>query len=204
MGANRLLVGSEVIQFAQAIALGSRRWRLQGLLRGRGGTEPQAALGHPAQTGVILLDDALVPLDPAEVPPIASTRIAAIGTGDEQAVIAPLANAGLSRRPLMPVHPRLFVESNEAWTFCWTRRARGQWRWDDAVDVPLVEEREAYLAGYGPVNDPYTVWTLSEARLTLTLAERSALVAAYGPATIWVKQIGTFDHSHPLFLAELG
>jgi hypothetical protein len=204
MGANRLLVGSEVIQFAQAMALGSRRWRLQGLLRGRGGTEPQAALGHAAQTAVILLDDALVPLDPVEVPPIASTRIAAIGTGDVQAVIAPLANAGLSRRPPMPVHPLLVVDSDETWTLCWTRRARGHWRWDDAVDVPLVEEKEAYLVGYGPVDAPYAAWTLSESRLNLAPAERAALMAAYGPAAIWVKQIGTFDHSHPLLLAELG
>jgi hypothetical protein len=204
MGANRLLVGSEVIQFAQAMALGSRRWRLQGLLRGRGGTEPQAALGHAAQTAVILLDDALVPLDPVEVPPIASTRIAAIGTGDVQAVIAPLANAGLSRRPPMPVHPLLVVDSDETWILCWTRRARGHWRWDDAVDVPLVEEKEAYLVGYGPVDAPYAAWTLSESRLNLAPAERAALVAAYGPAAIWVKQIGTFDHSHPLLLAELG
>lgn len=204
MGANRLMVGDEAVQFARAVPMGNRRWRLEGLLRGRGGTEPEAAIGHTAQSAVVLLDDGLVPLDPAEVPPIPSTRIAAIGTGDAEAVIAPLANAGLSRRPLTPVHPRLQIGTDDIWTLCWTRRARGQWRWDDAVDVALVEEQEAYLAGFGPVEAPFAVWTLSEARLELAPAERAALVSNHGSGALWVKQIGTFDHSHPLLLAELG
>ena len=203
MGANRLLVGGEAIQFAQAEPLGEGRWQLRGLLRGRGGTEPEAAAGHAAQTTVVLLDDSLVPLDPVEVPPIASTRIAAIGTGDADAVIAPLANPGLSRRPLTPVHPRTFVDATGDWELCWTRRARGYWRWDDGVDVPLVEEQEAWVAGYGPTTAPFVAWSLGEARLRLSQAERAALLATYGPAAVWVKQVGTFDHSHALCLAEI-
>ena len=203
MGANRLLVGGEAIQFARAEPLGEGRWQLRGLLRGRGGTEPEAAAGHAAQTTVVLLDDSLVPLDPAEVPPIASTRIAAIGTGDADAVIAPLANPGLSRRPLTPVHARTRIDATGDWELCWTRRARGHWRWDDGVDVPLVEEQEAWVAGYGPAATPFVAWSLGEARLRLSQAERAALLAAHGPAAIWVKQVGTFDHSHPLRLAEI-
>jgi len=202
-GANRMMIGGEAIQFAEAVPLGSGRWQLRGLLRGRGGTEAEAALGHPAQTRVVLLDDGLVPLDPAEVPPLATTRVAAIGAGDAETVIADLANAGLSRRPLTPVHPRLEVGTDNAWALCWTRRARGQWHWDDAVDVPLVEEQESYLAGYGPVAAPFVVWALGEARLNLTEAERTALLATHGPASLWVKQVGTFGHSRPLFLAEI-
>jgi hypothetical protein len=202
-GANRLMVGGEAIQFACAVPLGARRWQLSGLLRGRGGTEPEAAAGHPPQTMVALLDDSLVPLDPAEVPPIASTRIAAIGTGDADAVIAPLANPGLSRRPLAPVHARVLADATGAWELCWTRRARGHWRWDDSVDVPLVEEREAYLVGYGPTAAPFTAWSLGEARLRLSQAERAVLLATYGPAPLWVKQVGTFDLSHALCLAEI-
>jgi hypothetical protein len=202
-GANRLMVGGEAIQFACAVPLGARRWQLSGLLRGRGGTEPEAAAGHPPQTMVALLDDSLVPLDPAEVPPIASTRIAAIGTGDADAVIAPLANPGLSRRPLAPVHARVLADATGAWELCWTRRARGHWRWDDSVDVPLVEEREAYLVGYGPTAAPFTAWSLREARLRLSQAERAVLLATYGPAPLWVKQVGTFDLSHALCLAEI-
>lgn len=202
-GANRMMIGSEAIQFACGVPLGSGRWRLQGLLRGRGGTEPEAASGHPAQTGIVLLDDALVPLDAGEVPALNSTSIAAIGTGDNDAVIASLANAGLSRRPLAPVHPRLQIGADAVWDICWTRRARGQWRWEDGIDVALVEEREAYLVGYGATGAPYAAWSVNEPRITLTQAQRAALLAAWGPADLWVRQAGTFGQSPPLFIAPI-
>ena len=202
-GANRLMIGGEVVQFARAEALGARQWRLRGLLRGRGGTETEAAAGHPLQTSVILLDDSLVPLDPAAVPPLASTRIAAIGSGDPDMVIAELRNPGLSRRPLVPVHPRLTVTPYNSWILCWTRRARGQWRWDDFVDVPLIEEQERYLVGYGPTTAPLVAWSIAEPRIEFSPEERSLLVDNHGAAALWVKQVGTFGQSHPLLLAQL-
>lgn len=202
-GSNRLMVGGELLQFLRAEPFGGGQWRLTGLLRGRGGTEPAALLGHPADTAVTLIDDTLVPLDPLLVPQLASTRIAAIGTGDPEPVIAPLANPGLSRRPPCPVHPRLAQGTDGAASWRWTRRARGQWRWEDSVDVPLIEEREAYLVGYGPVETPHAVWELTTPTLQLTAAERVSLIAAYGPAALWVRQVGTFDRSQPLLLANL-
>jgi hypothetical protein len=202
-GANRVLIGNEVVQFMAAEPVGAQQWRLSGLLRGRGGTEQYAGLGHPEQTLAILLDDSLIALDPALVPPIATTRIAAIGTRDTEAVIAPLANPGLSRRPLAPVHPRLRIDDGQAWVLGWTRRARGQWRWEDAVEVPLVEERETYLVGYGPADTPFATWTRDVPELHLTQAELADLRGAHGPAMFWVRQIGTFDQSPPLLLASL-
>ncbi|KPF62999.1 phage tail protein [Porphyrobacter sp. AAP60] len=202
-GANRMMIGSEVIQFARAVPLGGRVWQLSGLLRGRGGTEQAAAAGHPAQTPAVLLDASLVALDPALAPPLATTRIAAIGINDTDPVIAPLANAGLSRRPLFPVHPRKRIAPDGAALFSWTRRARGQWGWDDAVDVPLVEERELYLAGYGPEPAPNVTWTLSEPSLRLTQAELEALPSVHGPGNLWVKQIGTYGLSPALRIASL-
>ena len=55
-GANRLLVGGEIIQFARCEALGEGEWRLFGLLRGRGGTEHHALVGHSAGTPATALD----------------------------------------------------------------------------------------------------------------------------------------------------
>lgn len=202
-GANRILIGSEVIQFAEATPLGGRQWRLSGLLRGRGGTEDAAAEGHPAHTPAVLLDDRLTALDHQLVPPFASTQIAALGIGDPDAVIAPLANPGLSRRPPCPVHPRITVEANQSRVFRWTRRGRGQWRWDNAVEVPLVEERELYLVGFGPAESPHAVWSRSEPWIRLTDSEVSALTTAHGPGALWVRQIGTFDQSRAVLLAPL-
>lgn len=202
-GANRMLVGGELLQFLQARPLGQGRWRLSGLLRGRAGTEPAALMGHMALAPAVLADDSLVPLDPLMVPPLASSRIAAIGTNDPEAVIADLANPGLSRRPPCPVHPRAQNDAEGAIHYGWTRRARGQHRWEDSVEVPLVEEREAYLVGYGSVDMPKVTWLLDVSWLRLTLAERTGLVADHGPGALWVRQIGTFDKSLPLRLASL-
>ncbi|UYV16118.1 phage tail protein [Porphyrobacter sp. ULC335] len=202
-GANKLMIGGELVQFLHAEPEGSGRWRLRGLLRGRGGTEPAAALGHAAGAQALLLDDSLVPLDPLLVPPLASSRVAALGTGDVETVIAPLANAGLSRRPPCPVHPRITRAADGVSTYRWTRRARGHWRWDDAVEVPLIEEREAYLVGFGPADAPHVAWQSDEPLLRLTSSEHASLIAAYGPGALWVRQVGTFDRSSPLLLASL-
>lgn len=202
-GNNRMMIGGELVQFLRAAPLGSGQWRLSGLLRGRGGTEPAAAAGHPADQTVVLVDDGLVTLDPLLVPPLASSQIAALGTGDADPVVATLANPGLSRRPPCPVHPRTIRETDGAETYSWTRRARGQWRWEDSVEVPLIEEREAYLAGFGPADAPLATWPLETPSLRLTAAERSALVSAHGAGPLWVRQIGTFDRSAPLLLATL-
>jgi hypothetical protein len=202
-GANRVMVGDEAVQFARAIPLGNRRWRLQGLLRGRGGTEPEAMRGHASQASIVLLDERLVALDPSEVPPLASTRIGAIGIRDEQPVIAALANPGLSRRPLTPVHPRCQFAPDGVAEWCWTRRARGQWRWEDSVDAPLVEEQEAYLVGYGSVAAPFAAWTVTAPRFRLAQQERNSLLTTFGPAPLWVRQVGTFDRSPALLLATI-
>lgn len=202
-GANRMLIGGEMVQFLHAEPVGAGQWRLSGLLRGRGGTEPAAMLGHPAGTLAVLMDESLVSLDPLLVPPQAASQIAGIGTGDTDPVIAPLANPGLSRRPPCPVHPRITIASDGAATYRWTRRARGQYRWDDNVDVPLVEEREAYLVGFGPTEAPHAVWQPADPTLQLTSAARANLVAAHGPGPLWVRQIGTFDRSAALLLASL-
>ena len=61
MGANRLMVGSEVVQFLYAEPVADFRWRVSGLLRGRAGTEDAAMRGHAAGTFAALLDEQ--PLD---------------------------------------------------------------------------------------------------------------------------------------------
>ncbi len=202
-GANRLMVGDEVLQFARAEPLGAGRWRLSGLLRGRGGTEPAAQAGHDAGAPVILLDDRLIALDPAQVAATSGSMIAASGIADPAPVMASLTNPGLSRRPLMPVHPRIRVLADQSWDIVWTRRARGQWRWNDGVDAALVEQAESYLVGFGPPDAPLATWTRGEPGFRLSQTERAALLAQVGEAWLWVRQIGTHALSPALPLAVL-
>jgi len=202
-GANRLLVGAEILQFMYAEARDAGRWRVTGLLRGRAGTEPEAMAGHGAGETCVLLDDRLTSLDPDFVPSEASTRIAAIGLGDAEPVHEALANVGLSRRPPMPVAAKRRMLADDSWELSWVRRARGQWRWSDAGETPLVEERETYIVGYGAVEAPHVTWSVTGARYVLTSHDRHQLRTLHGPAPLWVRQAGTYASSPALKLAEL-
>lgn len=202
-GANRALLGGEVIQFARAAPLGGAIWRLTGLLRGRGGTEGAALQGHPAGTPFVLLDAAPRLLDPARAGPSQGASIVALGLGDAAPVSAPIANPGLTLRPLAPVHARAQLLGDGSLSLGWTRRARGAWGWADEVDVPLVEQAEAYRVGLGPVRAPAALWDVPEPTLTLDAAPFAALAAAHSGAPLWVRQMGSFAQSPPLLLFTL-
>ncbi|MEM9501974.1 MAG: phage tail protein [Pseudomonadota bacterium] len=202
-GSNRIMIGGEVLQFLDAQPQGDGMWLLQGLLRGRAGTEDFASEIHYAGLSCALLDDRITPIDPAQVVALPGSRIAAIGHGDETPVFATLSNAGLSRRTPSPVHPRAEITADGDWAFCWTRRARGHWRWDNGVDVPLVEEQESYLIGFGPTQSPYKTWSVAAPHFALSAPEHTALVNQHQTGELWVRQVGTFAASAPLFLASI-
>ena len=202
-GANRALLGSEIIQFANAVPLGGGVWQLSGLLRGRGGTENQLG-GHLVGEGFVLLDTTPVALNPSLVGPNPGAKIEAIGLGDSSAVVSPIVGDGLTLRPLVPVGPSALTLADGSLALGWTRRARGAWLWQDGVDVPLVEESEAYLVTYGPVGGAAVAsWTVNQASLTLAPANLATLRASLSGGTFLVRQIGTYAQSDPLFLANL-
>lgn len=202
-GANRLMIGGELIQFLTAQSLGNGSWRLTGLLRGRAGTEPAASIGHAIGTSVVLLDARPTALDPSLIPAATDIRLAAIGLADPEPVYADLQNIGLSRRATMPVAPRSRAMLDGTWRLCWTRRARGQWTWPSGVEVPLIEEQELYTVGYGPTDAPFAAWPSSESQFVISQSERSALLAEHGPHQFWVKQVGSYGESAALFLTSL-
>lgn len=202
-GANRLLVGGEILQFARAEPLGDRRWRLHGLLRGRGGTEPAALNGHPDGAPAVLLDDRLVTLTPAAGQLVPPATIAAIGLGDPSPVFASLREPLASIRPLSPVHPEFRVLADGSRRWRWIRRSRGSWIWPDGVEVPLVEQSEAWLVGAGPVDSPVRLWQAAGPELVLSAAEHSELLAAARGSAMWVRQIGSAALSPPLLLGHL-
>lgn len=200
-GANRLLVGQEILQFTLAQQLSATRWRLTGLLRGRGGTEHIAAIGHSAGADAVLLDDTLVRLDPAAIDG-SNVSIVAIGLGDAQPAQHTLAPSGVSRNPPAPVHARHTILANGNWRTSWIRRARGQWRWLSQVDVPLVEERELNEVGLGSVTAPFAIWASDMPELEIDAASLATLAAEHGPAPLWVRQVGTLGKSPATLIAQ--
>ena len=156
-GANALAVESasgvwEVVQAGAAELIAPGRYRLTRLLRGQRCTE--AAMANPAPAGarVVVLDEALASL------PIAETDLglpwnwrigpASRSVSDETYVAASFTPLGAGLRPFSVAHveqpwrkPRTLGDL----TIRWTRRSRAlsadSW---GAVEVPLVEEVEAY------------------------------------------------------------
>jgi hypothetical protein len=199
-GENMALVGAEVLQFLSAERLGGARWRLTGLLRGRGGTEPMAAQGAAAGAAFALLDDAPVALDPAKLSESESTVIGAIGLADPEPVYTTLINPGLTRRPLTPVHGRAIEKPDGSLALEWCRRSRGSWAWLDGVEVPLSEQTETYLVGLGDSEAPDLRWETGAPLIEIAASIWSSIKSAHAGKPLWVRQVGTAAASIPLLL----
>lgn len=199
-GANRALVGAEIIQFANASPIGSGAWRLSGLLRGRGGTE-WAIGGHAPGESFVLIDDALHSLDPALVGDAATTRIVAAGLGDSEPVTVSIACAGATLRPLSPVHGSAMRQSDGGLIISWVRRSRGSWFWPDLIETLINEEAELWDVTYGDTAAPAQRWQVDAARLTLSSAQLTALAALSVPSVFNVRQLGRAAASASLRIA---
>ncbi len=197
-GANRALIGNEILQFARAEPLGAGAWRLSVLLRGRCGTEPGAAMGHEAGTPFVLLDHRPIQLDSALVG--TAEGIAALGVADGAPVEAAIANLGATLRPLSPVHPHAAMQADGSLHLSWTRRARGAWQWADEVDAPLGEETEAYIVGVGSIESPALRWEVPDPFLMLPPSTVAMLHSVHAGAPVWARQVGTHALSPPLLL----
>lgn len=187
-GVNLALLGDELVQFGRAEPLGSARWRLSGLLRGRRGTE--------AATGAQMVGDRFVLIE-AEAArtfdlPLSvlgrEMRVMASGVGDATPVETRCVMRGASVVPPSPVHLGWRAEADGSATVRWTRRSRAGWRWIDGVDAPLAEEREAYRVTIATGSSSRDVEVL-EPSVSVNATERA------GTFSIAVRQRGMFGES---------
>lgn len=199
-GANRALLGHELIQFQAAEPLGEGRWRLSGLWRGRGGTE-HAVASHGESEPFVLLDGTAAVLDPGRLGAIELATIAAIGLADLTPAESPVWLAGIGSRPLSPVHGHVSQLANGDLRLTWTRRVRGGWRWADGVDLPLNEQREAYIVEFGPPGTPLARWETAQPLLGIDAGEWAALQLSAPGGTFAIRQVGDRGMSLALTLA---
>ncbi|PZQ61842.1 MAG: hypothetical protein DI544_04275 [Sphingomonas taxi] len=182
-GANMALVGSELLQFRDAVQLAPRRWRLSTLWRGRRATPASA---HAVDTPFVLVaEDSMTLLSLPRARAGDTIRLLAQGAGDAQPVATEVVLTGISLAPPAPVHLRATADAGGGATMRWARRSRFGWRWDDGTDAPLGEEREAYVV---------TVEQDGATRSLTTDAPQMSLPAGTltsGPARLSVRQQGT-------------
>ncbi len=197
-GANRAMVGSELLQFGAAELVEAGVWRLSRLLRGRAGTGADVA--HAAGTSFVWLDDSAPTLLPDALAAVAESGTARLqwaprgGTALTE-VAVPAVGAALP--PLAPVHGRIWADGSGGAFLSWRRRSRVDTGWRDHVDLPLGEGQEAWRIALSPPVDGIAAWE----RASPTLHIEAAVLAALPPGTlISICQVGDFALSPPLFL----
>jgi hypothetical protein len=197
-GANLAAVGSELLQFGTVEALGSRRFRLGKLLRGRRGTEwAMHATGEPF--ALIRSEDMLPLAIPAGALGI-EAQVVAAGIGDGLGgVSATKLVTGETLRPPSPVHVRAVAEANGDVALTWVRRSRVGWSWTSGSDTPLGEERERYRVTVTDGALSRIVETSTPAFLYNTAAQAADGIAP--PFVIDIVQLGTHAASRPARIA---
>jgi hypothetical protein len=125
--------------------LAAGKYRLNGLLRGRMGTE-WAMDSHSIGERFILLDGRLGQDDSAlallGLPRL--YKAVSIGSPLSSAEDISFTYTGAALRPYAPVHLQGTRDSSGNLTLSWIRRARLQGEWREYADVPLLEESERY------------------------------------------------------------
>ena len=146
-GANALLVGDEILQFANAVMNADGSYALSTFLRGRRGTE-WATAGHTAGERVILLTEqtlSRVNLPDSDLGATRFYRGVTLGGLLSESVERSLVLAGRALMPYAPADLRGTRGGSPLdWSLSWKRRTRLGGAWKDAVDVPLGEDSEAY------------------------------------------------------------
>ena len=189
-GGNAALVGGEIVQFGSARRIGDARWRLTQLWRGRRGTEA-AMTGHRAGERFVLLDSvSLRRVDGGSTG--TPVGVMAVGLSEKDVVTATLTPAGRWLVPPAPVRLTMTRDGNGP-VLRWSRRSRLFTPWRDGVEMPLIEEREAYRL---------IVTDAAGAARSIELTEPQwRPVDIVGAVAIEVRQIGTNGLSPPATLS---
>ena len=201
-GANRAMLGEEMLQFGAAERIGPARYRLSRFVRGWHGTE-WACAGHAVGEPFVLIEDtrlASVAIDPGDPGTVLDIR--AIGPGDPVPAGATRLIDGRAMLPPSPVHGRATTLPGGDLSLRWQRRSRLGWTWPDGGDAPLGEEQERYvlnaLAG-GAVLRTWEVTTNAALYGAEALAADRALAGDL-PLIVEVRQQGTWGRGRPLQL----
>jgi len=168
-GANTLLVGREVIQFANCTSsmIGSPpvlTYTLSRLLRGLNNTESFAATHVSGETVIAL---SATPLQRSDLP-LSFIGLAedykAVTTGGDPSAVTPvvLTSAGNDLKPASPVHVNGTRDGSNNLTIGWIRRTRYGGEWLENVGyVPLNEDTEAYSIDVIGLSPPVVVRTIT-------------------------------------------
>ncbi len=197
-GANRAMVGGELLQFGIAEVVAPGIWRLSRLLRGRAGTEH--GMTHLAGEPFVLLDDPALLMLPEALGGWAEGGGAAFQwapRGGTMSSEVDIAAAGRALRPLAPVHGHIRADGEGGAIIGWVGRSRIDAGWRDHVDQPPGESREAWRIAVSPPVPGVGPWESASPLLSIGADERATLPPG---CALEIRQVGDFARSPPLFL----
>jgi hypothetical protein len=129
--------------------------------------------------------DRRIALPEGSIGGVVEVRAHGVGDGDGTSVSA--VGNGEALRPPCPVNVTCAVNAGGGLDIAWTRRSRLGWTWQDGMDAPIGESREAYrLRLDGPAG--FVERETSSAEAQFSAAEVASLGS--GAVAVSVVQIG--------------
>ena len=197
---NAMLVGSEVIQYRDAVLVSAGVYTLTGLLRGRRGTE-WAQGGHVAAERVVALGTSTgirrVLDQQADIGVSKFWKPVSVGRTIASAIVKTFTDTGVSEKPFSPVDLRKSGDTSSV-IVSWKRRTRYAPRFTGlaGINVPLGETSESYQV---ELRNASNVLVSTDIVGTPTWATSSASISgglqapAWGLATISGELVGIRD-----------
>jgi hypothetical protein len=197
-GANRAMVGGELLQFGVADIVEPGRWRLSRLLRGRAGTE--CDMLHPVGSPFVLLDDPALLMLAEPIAGLAEGGGAILQwTPRGSTILSEVAvpASGRALQPPAPTHGRVRADGADGVVVSWVRRGRVDAGWRDHVDQPLGESREEWRIALSPSVPGVGPWQSPSPTLHINADELAMMPPG---CAIDIRQVGDFALSPPLSL----
>ena len=197
-GANRAMVGGELLQFGVADEIEPGRWRLTRLLRGRAGTESE--MTHSVGAPFVLLDDPALVILPETLAGLTESGAATFEwapRGGTTLTEIEVPATGRALQPLGPVHGQVRSDGAGGVTIQWVRRSRVDTGWRDHVDQSIGEASEAWRIALAPPVPGIGPWTSVSPTLPIGAADLAILPPG---CMIEIRQVGDFALSPPLSL----
>jgi len=177
-GGNALLIGDEIVNFADATLEADGTWTLSTFLRGQKGTNIHRS-GHASGELCVFLDpDVLLRIDQdvAQIGTSYSYKAVTIRTFESNTTAVSFTNTADALECYNPRARRAVRQSNNDLVITWDRRNRIQQEWIDYGDVPMSETSESYEI---VINGPSRLLTSSSETVTYTAAQQITDFGSY-------------------------
>ncbi|WP_342270467.1 baseplate multidomain protein megatron [Rickettsia endosymbiont of Orchestes rusci] len=144
-GANKALIGEELIQFQNAELIKDQKYKLTRLLRGRQGTE-WAINSHKIGDKFILLNKEIINISIPNnlIGKAINYKAVTIGKTLAETESVTFTYTGRALKPFASVYATVEKDADGNIKISWLRRSRIDNDWRDYVDIPIGEDIEKY------------------------------------------------------------